>query len=74
MSDRIRLITFPKPEYGEQIVAVENPDGLHLTLFDACKLFMTNDTWPECLRVQEEARLFAERFVSQMNGDAEKGK
>ena len=64
----IRLLTFPKAKYGEQIVAMEGDEGgMHRRLFDACDLFLEADTWSERYRVKEMAREFAERFVAQMN-------
>lgn len=64
----IRLKTFPKPKYLEQLVVLDGSPKLRL--FDACDLFMTNGTWAERERVQDEARTFAERFVAQMNAAA----
>jgi hypothetical protein len=64
----IRLLTFPKPKYGEQIVAIKGKaNSLNTHLFDACDIFMEVDTYSERLRVKDVAREFAERFVAQMN-------
>lgn len=65
--DAIELITFPKPKYGEQIVAMKRGGSFNIALFDACTLFMQDDTYAERQRVQDEAKAFAERFVAQMN-------
>lgn len=65
--DAIKLMTFRKPKYCEQIIAIDAPGSLNVALFDACEVFMQEDTWAERQRVQDEARAFAERFVAQMN-------
>lgn len=67
MAEPIRLLTFPKPKYREQIVALVNDIGMNLALFDACEIFMEDNSMSERNRVQEEARKFAEKFVAQMN-------
>ena len=67
MTGQIRLITFQKPKYGEQIVAVVINGGPNIHLFDACDLFIGDYTWSERSRVKDIAKDFAERFVAQMN-------
>lgn len=72
-ADMIKLLTFPKPKYGEQIVAIDNgPNRLNIALFDACDLFIEADTVLERSRVKDEARAWAEKFVAQMNSAFEK--
>ena len=68
-----RLITFPKPKYGEQIVAVEKGfgGGFNLALFDAVSIFMTTDSWSERVALADEAEAWAKQFVAQMNAGAD---
>ncbi len=61
----IRLKALPKPKYLEQLVLLDGSPKIRL--FDACELFMQEDTWAERQRVQAEAQAFAEQFVAQMN-------
>ena len=69
--DAIKLTTFSKPKYCEQIVAIDNgPGRLNMGIFDAVEVFMTDDTWAERQRGFPQAKEFAERFVAQMNAAA----
>jgi len=62
MPEPIKLLTFPKPKYGEQIVAVDRgPGKLNVALFDAVELFDGD---------KAAAKEWAERFVAQMNSAA----
>ncbi len=64
----IRLITFQKPKYAQQIIAVDNgPNQLNLALFDATKLFADEDTFVAHKAVLGQAEEFAKAFVAQMN-------
>ena len=65
----MEVLTFGKPKYLEQIVAVKNETGLNLRLFDAAELFMDDDTFGARKSVEESglAKTFAEQFVAQMN-------
>lgn len=67
MTHPIKLLTYSN-KYDEQIVAVRmDGSSSHVRLFDATHLFMEDETLHEKIRVKEEAKLFAEKFVAQMN-------
>ena len=64
----IRLLTFTKPKYASQIVALDNgPNNLNLSLFDATHLFAKDDTFDACRKALPQAQEFASKFVAQMN-------
>lgn len=67
----MKLLTFPKAKYAEQIVCLANekPNGMNRRLFDAVELFMTEETWVDRKAVFDsgKAKEFAEEFVAQFN-------
>jgi hypothetical protein len=66
--DFIELVTFDKPKYMQQIIAVKGHAGSFNTgLFDAVELFIDEPTNSERLRVKDDAKEWAEKFVAQMN-------
>lgn len=69
--EAIKLKTFAKPKYGQQIVALDaGPGQLNFALFDAVDLFIEGSTWTDRLAAQDKAKSFAEQFVAQMNAAA----
>lgn len=70
MSKAIRLVTFPKPKYGEQIVAIKNETGMNIALFDMVEV-LADCTIAPGMTVMDTAKLFAERLVAQTNATAD---
>ena len=67
------LITFGKPKYAEQIVAIlPDGSGAGLKLFDAVDLFVEDDNFSTRQAFFESgaAKTFATEFVAQFNSHA----
>lgn len=68
----MELITYSKAKYAEQVVSVMIEGGFNHRLFDACELFMEEDTWRNRKDVFDSGKPkeWAEQFVAQFNAGA----
>ena len=70
MTAPMQLVTFPKPKYSEQIVALKTEGGMNIALFDAVEIVMAGGLDRESVYSRKMGEKFAEQFVAQFNAKA----